>query len=157
MISGMIRYRDGRIILPNARKPENAVEASLALVTLHRSVKADEVVLWLEPPSILAFLPREGVDIAVLDRTGEVERVHCSGLPESSISLLELMKAPLAIVGKGGTLFGKVTVGMVLFWQDRPMLPLHPRTPKGIIRAENYGESAPAYVGDVKTETRRVL
>lgn len=157
MISGMIRYRDGRIVLPNARKPENAVEASLALVTLHRSVEADEPILWLEPPSILAFLPREGVDIAVMDRTGEVEQVHFSGGSESSISLLELIQAPLAIVGKGGTLRGKVAVGMVLFWQDRPMLPLHPRTPKGIIRADNSGETVPAYVADIQTEIRRAL
>ena len=135
MISGMIRYRDGRIALPDAGKPENPVEAGLAIAAIHRSAESDYGVLWLEPAYVLAFMPRGAVDIAVMNRTGEVLQVHSGvgphGSAEASVGLRALMKAPISIVASDGLLRDVVTVGMVLFWQDRPLVPLAraPRSP----------------------------
>ena len=161
MISGMIRYRDGRIVLPDAGKPENPVEAGLAIAALHRSAESDYGILWLEPAVVLAFMPRGAVDIAVMDRTGEVLQVHSGvgprGSAEASVGLRALMKAPIAIVARDGLLRDVVTVGMVLFWQDQPMLPLDSRVGHGI-NDENRPESyAPAYVADADTRNQHIV
>lgn len=159
MISGMIRYRDGRIVLPDAGKPENPVEAGLSIAALHRSAESDYGILWLEPAYVLAFMPRGAVDIAVMDRTGQVLQVHSGvgprGSAEASVGLRALMKAPIAIVARDGLLMDTVSVGMVLFWQDRPMLPLDSRLGHGIKDATRSNNWAPAYGADVNPRNQR--
>ena len=159
MISGMIRYRDGQIVLPDAGKPENPVEAGLTIAALHRSSEPDVGILWLEPAAVLAFVPRGAVDIAVMDRTGKVLQVHSGvgphGSTGASMGWLELTRAPIAIVARDGLLRDMVSVGMVLFWQDRPMLPLDSRLGEGVSGLNQRENVAPAYMPDANPGNRR--
>lgn len=123
MIAGIICYRNGRIVLPEAGRPENPVEAGLAVTAIHRSVEPAYNVLWLEPAYVLGLVLYGAVDIAVLDRTGKVLRVHFGVVLRSSeaspVGLRYLMTAPIAIVARAGLLQDVVTTGMVLFWSWR--------------------------------------
>ena len=159
MIAGMIRYRDGRIVLPDAGKPENPVEAGLAIAALHRSAESDVGILWLEPAAVLAFVPRGAADIAVMDRTGKVLQMHSwvgpHGSTEASVGWRALTKAPIAIVARDGLLRDVVSVGMVLFWQDRPMLPLDSRLGEDVSALNKRENVAPAYMPDANPGNRR--
>ncbi len=161
MISGMIRYRDGRIVIPDAGKPENPVETGLAIAAIHGSAESNSGILWLEPAFLLAFVPHGAVDIATMDRTGHVMQVHSSvgprGSAEASVGLKALMKAPMAIVARDGLLLDVVTAGMVLFWQDRPMLPLDSRLGKDMNTANKQGNVVPAYVADANPGNQHIV
>ena len=161
MISGMIRYRDGRIVLPDAGKPENPVEAGLAIAALHGPAESTYGVLWLESVFLLAFVPRGAVDFAIMDRTGKVLQVHSGAGPrgstEASVGLRALMKAPMAIVAGDGLLLDVVAAGMVLFWQDRPMPTLDSRPGKDRITANNFGNVVPAYVADAYPGNQHIV
>jgi hypothetical protein len=125
LLSGIIRYRNGQIVISAAGRPENPVESGLCISTFHRETRY--AAYWLEPAYILAFIPKLSVDIAVLDRTGMVVQVHANIGPESeskiSVGINALMKAPIAIVARAAALTA-IENGMVLFWQDLPMVPL---------------------------------
>jgi hypothetical protein len=153
MIPGMIRDRNGRVAIPDAGRPENPVEAGVAVATIHRSSGYAPGVLWLEPAYVLAFVPHEAIDIAVLDRTGEVLQVHSgvdpSGATESSVGLRSLMGASIAIVARDGLLRDVVSAGMVLFWQDRPMLPLKSQVDERNPETGGLGDLTAAYKADM--------
>ena len=161
MISGMIRYRDGRIVLPGAGKPENPVEAGLAIAAMHGPAESSYGILWLESAFLLAFVPRGAVDFAIMDRTGKVLQVHSGAGPrgstEASVGLRALMKAPMAIVARDGLLLDVVAARMVLFWQDLPMLPLDSRLDHDLGTASKQGNMVPAYVADANTGNQHIV
>ena len=127
------------------------MEAGLAVAAINGSAESNSGILWLEPAFLLTFVPHGAVDIATMDRTGHVMQVHSSvgprGSAEASVGLKALMKAPMAIVARDGLLLDMVTTGMVLFWQDRSMLPLDSRLGKDNMNTANkHGNVVPAYV-----------
>ncbi len=70
---------------------------------------------------------------------------------------LALTKAPIAIVARDGLLRDAVSVGMVLFWQDRPMLPLDSRIGREVSAVNTRENVAPAYMPDASPGNQRPL
>ena len=135
MLNGRIRHRLGQVVIEQAGRPEHPVEAGMAIATIHSAQKDAYSVLWLEPAYGLAYVLRGAVDIAVLDRTGAVlqvfSRVQTDAAATTHVRLRALAKAPIAVVGRSGELGERIVAGMVLFWQNRPLVPLAraPRSP----------------------------
>lgn len=150
MLSGRIRNRNGQVVIEMAGRPENPVEGGLAIATVHTARNNAYPVLWLEPAYGLVYVLRGAVDIAVLDRTGEVlqvfSQVDKDASPSTHVGIRALTQAPIAIVGRSGCLGDRVVPGMVLFWQDRPLVPLvNPPKPQKRIRWDEEEGWSPAY------------
>ncbi|MHB8199602.1 MAG: hypothetical protein ACYDD9_02150 [Acidithiobacillus sp.] len=132
-----------------------------AIAALLRSAESDYGILWLEPAAVLAFLPHGTVDIAVMDRTGKVLQMHSGvghhGYSVVSVGWRALTKAPMAIVARDGLLRDAVSEGMVLFWQDRPMLPLDSRLGEEVSAINKRENVVPAYMPEASPGNQRLL
>lgn len=120
----------------------------MAIATVHSARSDVFSVLWLEPAYGLVYVLRGSVDIAVLDRTGAVLQVF-SKLEDSAntpghVSKRVFAKSPIAVVGRSGTLGERLVPGMVLFWQDRPLVPLARPTPGQDPAPDEVPDWAPA-------------
>lgn len=80
MKTGLIKRKDGSVVIRHCRITTNAFERMYGLLP-ESSLAADEA-LWIHPTtSIHTFFMRFAIDVAFLDRTGKVIRIYRSLKP----------------------------------------------------------------------------